>query len=471
MTLPQIYMPPEPDFDLIPSIPHSREAEEGTVGAVLINPEIHSDVAAFLKDTDFYIERHKWLWQVFGELTASGTPIDLLTITEALDRKGRLTEIGGPAFLTSLINQVPSSLNAESYGRIVEGHSIRRKMIAAANQIASYAYDEKQNVEVIAANSRRVIEEATNMDTDSDSSSISELASRHYDMVEYNSQNPLAISGIQTGLIDLDPLLDGLLDSVSYCVAGRPKQGKTSLVTQIALAACGALGTLPQFRNVANQNKHVAFFSRESPAKEIFNRMASVLSGVDSQLLKKGRLTEAQGPYYTHAIDTLSLSHLKIFEPRECPTIERIQAHCKSLAARGELDLVIADYLQLFGTSGAKRYNNREQEVSAISRGFAELATNFGVPVVLACQMNRSVEGRSDKYPVLSDLRESGAIEQDAGAVLFIHHNDVTKIILAAHRHGPIGEVEVHYNKPLTRFENLSFRRDEPVIRTRKDLE
>lgn len=470
MTTPQIYMPPETEC-AIPSIPHSREAEEATIGAVLINPEIYSDVALFLKDTDFYITRHKWIWQVFGELVEKGTPIDLLTVTEALTRRNQLEEIGGVAYLTALVNQVPSSLNAESYGHIVEEYSIRRKMITAANQIASYAYDEKQPVETIAASSRELIERATQIEVLQESAPISELASKHYDMVGYNAENPLAISGIRTGLIDLDPLLDGLLDNVSYCIAGRPKQGKTSLVTQIALAGCGALGVLPQFRNVADQKKHVVVFSRESPAKEIFNRMASVLSGVDSQLLKKGRLEDSQWPLYTQAIEVLSKASLKIFEPREYPTIERIHAHCKILATRGELDLVIADYLQLFGTSGTKRYNSREQEVSAISRGFAELAGNFGVPVVFACQMNRAVEGRSDKYPVLSDLRESGAIEQDAGAILFIHHNDVTKIILAAHRHGPIGEIEVRYNKPLTRFENLSFRRDEPERHFRKDID
>lgn len=457
----KIYYPPEPEYEpdvIVPAsqVPNSREAEEAICGAVMINPECYPDVAEFLKPSDFYIDRHKWLWQTFADLTATGTPIDLLTITDDLEGKNQLNEFGGPAYLTALLNQVPSSLNAEAYGRIVEGCSIRRKMIAAANQVAVYAFDLKQEIEVIVENSRRVIDEATLLDGIEKTTPISEYASNHYNLVESNSKNPASISGIRSGLLDLDRLLDGLGKSVSYCIAGRPKSGKTSLITQIALAASGVLGSLPQFNHVADQNNHVAFFSRESPVREIFNRMASLLSGVDNQLLKKGRLADCQWKTYIHAIEVLSTSNLKMFNPHECPTIDSVRSKCKQLKGRGELDLVVADYLQLFGTSGSKRGGNREQEVSAISRGFAELAADFDIPVVFGCQMNRAVESRPDKYPVLADLRESGAIEQDAGAIMFIHHNDVTKIILAAHRHGPPGEVIVRYIKELTRFENAA---------------
>src|SRR6185436_10881996 len=416
-------------------VPHSREAEEAVVGAVFINSEVYYDVAQFLSADDFYIHRHRWIWEAFTSLHEQRIPIDLLTVSDELDRRGQLSEVGGPAYLTSLVNQVPSSLNAESYGRIVEGHSIRRKMINAANQIAAVAYNERTNVDDVMDEAEKAV------------------FNEYYDRIDDLAKRPEEFFGVPTGVIDLDKMLTGLQPSDLLIIAGRPGQGKTGFLLSVA-------------KNAAlTHKKHVAIFSLEMSNEQVVQRLIAQETGIDSQRLRTGKLLENEWPLFTHSIEVFSDTHVYL---DDTPAITPLQLRtkCRRLHMEFGLDLVIIDYLQLMG--GDTRNDNRVQEVSYISRNLKILARELDVPVLAAAQLSRAVEQRSDKRPVLSDLRESGSLEQDADIVMFIYRPDqyekdtvkqnVAEIIIAKHRNGPVGSVELVFRNELAKFEHAATR-------------
>ena len=433
------------------SIPHSREAEEAVVGAVLINPEAYYDVAQFLSPDDFYIHRNKFVWEAFTRLHEQRIPVDLLTLSEELDRVGQLAEIGGSAYLTSLINQVPSSLNAESYGRIVEGHSIRRKMITAANKIASIAYNESSTVDDVMNEAEKAVFNVSERRLKHDLQPISAVLSDYYDRIDDLAKRPEEIHGVPTGFIDLDRMLTGLQPSDLLIIAGRPGQGKTGFLLSIA-------------KNAAlTHKKKVAMFSLEMSNEQVVQRLIAQETGIDSQRLRNGQLQEHEWPLFTHAIEVFSDTHIYL---DDTPAITPLQLRtkCRRLHMEFGIDLIIIDYLQLMG--GDTRNDNRVQEVSHISRSLKVLARELNVPVLTAAQLSRAVEQRTDKRPVLSDLRESGSLEQDADIVMFIYRPDeyekdsdkqnITKIMVAKHRNGPVGEIDLVFRGELTRFENAA---------------
>jgi len=447
------YLPPEPQTTApaTPSIPHSREAEEAVVGAVLINPEAYYDVAQFLQADDFYIHRHKWIWEAFTRLHEQRTPIDMLTLSEELDRVSQLEELGGPAYLTSLINQVPSSLNAESYGHIVEAHSIRRKMINAANEIAALAYNEGSLVDTVMDEAEKAVFNVSERRLKHDLTPISSVLSEYYDHIDDLAKRSDEIFGVPTGFIDLDKLLSGLQSSDLLIIAGRPGQGKSGFLLSIAKNAG------------LTHKKHVAVFSLEMSNEQVVQRLIAQETGIDSQRLRTGKLTEAEWPLFTHAIEVFS--DTKIFLD-DTPAITPLQLRtkCRRLHMEYGLDLVIIDYLQLMG--GDSRNDNRVQEVSYISRNLKVLARELNIPVLAAAQLSRAVEQRQDKRPILSDLRESGSLEQDADIVMFIYRPDqyendsvkqnVAEIIVAKHRNGPVGKIELIFRSALAKFENAA---------------
>lgn len=436
-----------------PSVPHSREAEEAVVGAVLINPEAYYDVAQFLSADDFYIHRHKFIWEAFTRLHEQRIPVDLLTLSEELDRVGQLTDIGGPAYLTSLINQVPSSLNAESYGRIVEGHSIRRKMINAANQIASLAYNEENVVDTVMDEAEKAVFNVSERRLKHDLQPISSVLSEYYDRIDDLAKRPEDFHGVPTGFIDLDRILSGLQPSDLLIIAGRPGQGKTGFLLSVA-------------RNAAlTHKKKVAVFSLEMSNEQVVQRLIAQETGIDSQRLRTGKLTEQEWPLFTHAIEVFSDTKIYL---DDTPAITPLQLRtkCRRLHMEYGIDLIIVDYLQLMG--GDTRNDNRVQEVSYISRNLKVLARELNVPVLTAAQLSRAVEQRQDKRPVLSDLRESGSLEQDADIVMFIYRPDqyekdsdkqnIAEIMIAKHRNGPVGSVELIFRSALAKFENAATR-------------
>lgn len=432
--------------------PHSRQAEEAVLGAVLINAESYFDVAQFLQSDDFYIIRNRWIWDTFTRLHERRQPIDTLTVISELEQQGQLAEAGGPAYIMALINQTPSSLHAEAYGRIVEQTAVRRRMLTSANDLARLAYDQSQSIDTVLNEAEKSIFGISERRIRKDLQPIQQVLSEVYDRVDRMSQRGDEIMGVPTGLIDLDRLLGGLQKSDLLIVAGRPGMGKTGFMLSIA-------------KNAAQKHKkHVAFFSLEMSNEQLVQRLIAQETGIDTQRIRTGKLTDDEWPKFTHAIEVLSDTHIYL---DDTPAISPLQLRtkCRRLHLEYGLDLVVVDYLQLM--SADTRIENRVQEVSYISRNLKVLARELNVPVLSAAQLSRAVEQRADKKPVLSDLRESGSIEQDADIVMFIHRPDalekdspranIAEIIVAKHRNGPTHSgIELVFLNNLARFDNAA---------------
>ncbi|MCE1254236.1 MAG: replicative DNA helicase [Anaerolineae bacterium] len=433
------------------SQPHSREAEESVLGSVLINPESYLDVAQFLKADDFYIVRNRWIWETFTRLSERRIPIDNLTVTNDLDQRGQLAETGGPAYITFLISQVPTSLNAEAYGRIVEDKAIRRRMLAAANDMAQQATNQQQSVDTALGEAEKSIFGISQRRTQKDLQPIKKVLSDVYDRVDQLSRLGDEIYGVPTGLVDLDRLLGGLQKSDLLIVAGRPGMGKTGFMLSVA-------------KNAAQKyKKHVAMFSLEMSNEQLVQRLIAQETGIDTQRLRTGKLNDDEWPLFIHAVEVLSDTHI-FLDDTPAITPMQLRTKCRRIHLEYQLDLIIVDYLQLM--SGDGRNDNRVQEVSNISRNLKVLARELNVPVLTAAQLSRAVEQRTDKKPQLSDLRESGSLEQDADIVMFIHRPDameqespkhnLAELIVAKHRNGPTASVELVFRGNLARFENAA---------------
>jgi len=434
-----------------PGVPHNRESEEAVVGAVLINPEVYYDVAQFLQSDDFYIHRHRWIWEAYTSLHEQRIPVDLLTLSEELERKGQLAEIGGRAFLTALVNQVPTSLNATAYAHIVEGHAIRRRMITAANSIATVAYNEDMKIDSVMDEAEKAVFNVSERRLRHDVRPIREVLRDYYDRIDEAAKRGEEIYGVPTGFIDLDKLLRGLQPSDLLIIAGRPGQGKTGFLLSVA-------------KNAALiHKKHVAVFSLEMSNTQVAERLISQQTGIGSQILRTGSLDENGFSLLAEAVEKLSETQIFL---DDTPAITPIQLRtkCRRLHLEHRLDLIIVDYLQLM--TGDTRTDNRVQEVSYISRNLKVLARELNVPVLAAAQLSRAVEQRADKEPQLSDLRESGSLEQDSDIVMFIYRPDeweedegkrnLVKLRVAKHRNGPTDEIHLIFLNKLAKFENAA---------------
>ena len=448
------YSPSEVSASLGPQIvPHSREAEEAVIGAVMINPEAYYDVAQFLQAEDFYIHRHRWIWQAFTRLHEQRTPIDFLTVTEELDQMGQLGEIGGPAYLTALINNVPSSLHAEAYGRVVEETAVRRRMLDAANLIAKVAYKEDAGIDEVMNEAEKAIFGVSEKRLTRDLQPIQQVLSDYYDRIDQLNRRGEDTFGVPSGFLDLDRLLGGMQPSDFLIIAGRPGTGKTAFMLTAA-------------KNAAQTyKKHVAIFSLEMANEQLVQRLIAQETGIDTHHLRTGKLTEDEWPLFAHAIEVLGDTRMFLDDTPGLTPIQ-LRTKCRRLHMEFRLDLVIVDYLQLM--SGGMRIENRVQEVSYISRNIKMLARELNVPVLAAAQLSRAIEQRADKEPQLSDLRESGSLEQDSDVVMFIHRPDmydrdntrpnIAEIKVAKHRNGPTGTIEMVFRNNLAKFENAATR-------------
>lgn len=436
----------------VQSQPHNRQAEEAVLGAVLINPESYYDVAEFLQVDDFFIVRNRWIWEAINQLHETRTPIDFLTVCEQLSHQNRLEEVGGPAYIMSLINQTPTSLHAQAYGRMVEEAAIRRRMLSSANELAKLAYDQQRSVDTVLDEAEKSIFSISERRIRHDLQPINLVLSEVYDRVDQLSRRSDEIYGVPTGLIDLDRLLGGLQKSDLIIVAGRPGMGKTGFLLSVA-------------KNAAQKHKkHVAIFSLEMSNEQLVQRLIAQETGIDTQRLRTGKLTEDEWPLFTHAIEVLADTHI-FLDDTPAITPLQLRTKCRRLHLEYQLDLVMVDYLQLM--SSDFRTENRVQEVSFISRNLKVLARELNVPVLAAAQLSRAVEQRADKRPLLSDLRESGSLEQDSDVVLFIHRPDaldkdsprqnMAEIIVSKHRNGPTHPgIELVFLNNLARFENAA---------------
>jgi replicative DNA helicase len=352
----------------------------------------------------------------------------------------------------SLINQTPTSLHAEAYGRIIEDSSIRRRMLISANEVARLALDQQSSVDTVMDEAEKSIFGISERRIRNDLQPIQTVLSEVYDRVDQLSRRDEEIYGVPTGLVDVDRLLGGLQKSDLLIIAGRPGMGKTGFLLSVA-------------KNAAQKyKKHVAFFSLEMSNEQLVQRLIAQETGIDSQRLRSGKLNEGEWPLFTHAIEVLSDTHM-FLDDTPAITPLQLRTKCRRLHLEYQLDLVLVDYLQLM--SSDMRTENRVQEVSFISRSLKVLARELNVPVMAAAQLSRAVEQRADKKPVLSDLRESGSLEQDADIVMFIHRPDalekdspranIAEIIVAKHRNGPTHPgIELVFLSSLARFENAA---------------
>ncbi|MBC7232109.1 MAG: replicative DNA helicase [Chloroflexi bacterium] len=436
------------NIDRLP--PQNIEAEQSVLGSLLIDREAIIKVAPFLQPGDFYREAHGQIYAAILDLHERREPADFITLCDELERRGQLDAVGGPSYLTSLINSVPTSIHVEHYARIVERTAILRRLIEASGKIAALAYEEAEDVDEVVDRAEQILFDVSQRRISRGLTPIKRILTEYYDRIEYLHQHQGEMVGLPTGFIDLDRLLGGLQRSDLIIVAGRPGMGKSSF--GMTLAHNAAL----------KHNAVVAFFSLEMSAEQLVQRLIAGETGISSQRLRIGDIRDIEWDKFVKATGTLA--EIAIFiDDTPSPSPMEIRTKCRRLAAEYGLDLVIIDYLQLM-RSGV-RSENRVQEISYISRALKALARELNVPVVAMSQLSRAVESRQDKRPILSDLRESGSIEQDSDVVIFIYRDEmynentdrknIADILVSKHRNGPTGQISLRFVSEQTKFVDL----------------
>jgi replicative DNA helicase len=439
---------PDPVVDR--PLPHNLEAERAVLGAILLNAESIHNAVEFIKDTDFFRDAHRRIFEKMLGLMERGQAIDFITIKDELTRSGELDQVGGPAYVASLVDGLPHGVNVGDYARIVKQKSTLRSLIQSANRVLSSAYHAEEDAEVIIDEAEREIFAIAEGSIHGGFVSMRDLANASFAMVEQAHARKQLITGVPTGFIELDEMMAGLQPSDLIIVAGRPSMGKTSLVLNMAQH----VGTKTEMT--------VGFFSLEMSKEQLFLRMLTSEAGIDSHRLRTGFLGERDFPKLTTALETLGRARIFIDDTASIGVLE-MRAKARRLKAEHGLDLIIIDYIQLM--QGRGRFENRVTELASISRGLKGLAKELHVPVVVLSQLSRAPEQRPSKRPQLSDLRESGALEQDADVVIMIYREDmyeateenqgVAELIMAKQRNGPTGSVRLAFIREFTRFENL----------------
>jgi len=431
------------------TVPNNVEAEEAVLGAFLIDPEAIYKVLAFLKSDDFYLQKHRWIYESVIRVHERREPVDFITLTTELEQQDHLEAVGGGAYISQLISAVPSAISVESYGRLVEQTSVRRRLLEAAGDIARFAYDERLPVDQVVDHAEKALFGVSQKRSTRDLQPIQEIVPRYYDHIEYLYEHRGELMGVPSGFRDLDRVLGGFQRSDLLILAARPGVGKTSLMLTFALRA-------------AEKRKVVALFSLEMSAEQLVQRLVAQISGIDAQRLRLGQLKDEEWPAFAEAIG--HLSELPIYID-DTPSITALQLRtkCRRLASERGLDMIFLDYLQLMDSDF--RSDNRVQEVSYISRSLKGLAREIDVPLMTASQLSRAVEQRQDKHPVLSDLRDSGSLEQDADIVMFIYRDElynqntespnIADLMISKHRSGPTGTVQLYFRKHLAQFTDV----------------
>jgi len=443
------------------AIPSSIEAERAVLGSLLIDPDAVIKIASFLRPRDFYRERHGWLYEALLSLNERHEPLEFVTVVDELERRGHLEDIGGPAYITDLISMTPTAMFVEHYARIVERTAVLRRLIHAAQEIAELAYDEEQNVDEAVNKAESLILGVTESRIHRDLAPIGDVMPDVMDNIGALSRQQGSVMGVPTGFTHLDRTLGGLQNSDLIILAARPAMGKSSLAMNIAQNAA------------LRHRQRVAIFSLEMSTEQLVQRLLAMQTGIDSHRLRLGAIEDdAEWTMLVAAAEELASTKIFI-DDTPGATVQDIRTKSRRLNAEHGLDLVVIDYMQLMqGSAGATgRNENRQQEISYISRSLKGLARELNVPVMALSQLSRAVESRSDKRPMLSDLRESGSIEQDADVVMFIYRDDyydenseranIADVIIAKHRHGSTGTVPLYFRKELTLFRDLDMQRTE----------
>ena len=443
---------PEPGFNRLP--PQNIEAEQSVLGAVLLDNAVLARVIEILRPEDFYRGSHRRLFAAMLDMSELDQAIDLITLRERLEQKNQLEEIGGAVYLASLVDQVPSAANIAYHAKIVREKAMMRGLISASTEIAAMSYEGSRDIEGVLDEAERRIFALSERSLRAGFEPMKKVIKESFKILEQLFEKKTQITGVASGFTDLDQLTCGFQPSDLVIIAGRPSMGKTAFVLNIA-EHVGIEAKVP-----------VAIFSLEMSREQLAMRMLSSVSGVDGNRLRRGFISREDWPLLSRAAGKLSDAPIFIDDSAACTVLE-IRAKARRLKAEnGGLALVIVDYLQLI--RGRDRTENRQQEISEISRSLKRLAKELKVPVIALSQLSRAVESRGgDKRPQLSDLRESGAIEQDADVVAFIFredmyrddadsHTSVAEVIVRKQRNGPTDTVKLAFRKECTRFANLA---------------
>ena len=434
-------------------MPHSTEAERAVIGAILMNKEAAMAASELITGQDFYQTAYGIVYDAMLELFHKGQPLDLITLQEHLKEKNVPPEVSGLEFVKDLIAEmgVETSANVKYYAKIVQEKAILRKLIKINEEIANTCYQENQPLSEILEKTEKQVFELVEHGNSQEYTPIKQVVLNALDVIEKASKTKGTVTGIPTGFIDLDYKLSGLQRSDLILVAARPSMGKTAFVLNIA-------------QHVAfRQNLAVAIFSLEMSKEQLVNRLFSLESHVDAQVLRTGNLKDTDWEKLIEGAGRIGKSRM-IIDDTSGISIAEMRSKCRKYKLELGLDLIIIDYLQLMSGSGGRSNESRQQEISEISRSLKGLARELNVPVIALSQLSRAVESRTDKRPMLSDLREYGAIEQDADVCMFIYREDyyipdtedkgIAEIIIAKQRNGPIGTVRLAWMPQYTRFGN-----------------
>lgn len=429
--------------------PQNIEAEQSVIGAVLLDKEVLSNITEVISSQDFYREDHKEIYEAVMDLYERGEPIDLITVSEQLKLRGTLEGVGGLEYLTNLAGAVPTTANAKHYARIVEEKSILRRLIKVSSEIVNMGYEASEEITFLLDKAEKSIFDVIQKRNNQGFTPIKDVLLDTFNRLEELYNNKGFVTGIPTGFADLDYKTSGLHNSDLVLIAARPAMGKTSFVLNIAQYAA------------IHSKVPVAIFSLEMSKEQLVNRMLCCEAMVDSQRMRTGKLEDSDWQKVARALGPLSEAPIYIDDTPGISVME-IRAKCRRLKIEKNLGLVVIDYLQLMQGRGK---DSRQQEISEISRSLKILAKEINVPVLTLSQLSRAPEQRQDHRPILSDLRESGAIEQDADIVMFLYRDDyynpetekknIAECIIAKHRNGSTGAVELAWLGQYTKFANL----------------
>ena len=437
------------------TLPHNLEAEKCVLGAILIDNPSFNQAAEVIDAQDFFRDAHRRIFEKMVGLSERSQPIDPVTLKDELVRTGELDDVGGPAYVASLTDGVPRSANVEFYARIVKEKSTLRRLISSATEVLARAYDAEEGADDLLDEAERSIFQIAEHRLRSGFVPLSQLVNSGYELIEKLQEHKGLVTGVPSGFTDLDELTSGFQKSDLVIVAARPSMGKTSLVLNIALHCAAEAG------------RTVGIFSLEMAKEQLFMRMLTSEARVDAHRFRGGFLGEQDYERLVAAFARLHEARVFIDDTPSAGILE-MRAKARRLKMEHGLDLIVVDYLQLM--QGRGRFENRQQELASISRSLKILAKELQVPIIALSQLSRAPESRSDHRPQLSDLRESGALEQDADVVLFIYREDMyavegerspdsegtAEIIIGKQRNGPVGTVRLAFLKQYTRFENLA---------------
>ena len=442
--------------------PQNIEAEQAVLGAMLIDKEAIAKASEILTSSDFYREAHRVIFNAMLELYNKNEAVDMVTVTEILKRDNKLEDIGGLAYITSLANVVLTAANVKYHADIVAEKSVLRQLVRVSTEIAAMGYEANEDVGTLLDTAESRILEISNRKKKADFTPINDVLMESVQNIEKLINNKGGLTGLPSGFADLDKLTSGLHPSDFIILAARPSMGKTALALNIVQNVA-----LRAHKKIGGEPRSVAFFSLEMSKEQLGNRMLCAEAGIDSQRLRVGEMGDKDWDALWGACDLMSKAKIYIDDTAGI-TVMDMRSRARRLKAEHGLDLIVVDYLQLMQGSG-KRNNSgdRQQEVSEISRSLKALARELDVPVLALSQLSRSVEARQVKRPMLSDLRESGSLEQDADIVAFLYREDYynpetenkhTELIIAKHRNGPVDTVNLFFHKQFTKFVGFSKR-------------